>query len=242
MPMHGSVEEAQRHEPVMEPYDEFLQRVQDIHRLGALQGHLGWDQEVLMPAKGASSRGEMMAWLAGKRHEQLTDSRMGELLGELEGKNLNEDQRANVREMRRTYDQAVRLPKSFVETFAQARSEALVAWQSARSESNFEAFKPTLRRLIELTHEKIGLLGVQSTPYDVLLDEYEVGMTVEDYDPLFAGLRERLVPLLEAITQAQNTVKEPSMPNGLVFSIEAQKAFCEAVSKHMGFDLSLIHI
>ena len=79
MPMHGSVEEAQRHEPVMEPYDEFLQRVQDIHRLGALQGHLGWDQEVLMPAKGASSRGEMMAWLAGKRHEQLTDSRMGEL-------------------------------------------------------------------------------------------------------------------------------------------------------------------
>ena len=39
--------------------------------LSALQGHLGWDQEVLMPAKGASSRGEMMAWLAGKRHEQV---------------------------------------------------------------------------------------------------------------------------------------------------------------------------
>ncbi len=236
MMVDESVEEAQRYEPIMEPYDEFLQRVQDIHRLGALQGHLGWDQEVLMPAKGASSRGEMMAWLAGKRHEQVTDSRMGELLTELEGNDLDEDQSANVREMRRTYDQAVRLPKSFVETFAQARSEALVAWQSARSASDYEAFKPTLRRLIELTREKIELLGIVSTPYDVLLDEYEVGMTVEDYDPLFAGLRERLVPLLEAITQAQTTVEEPSMPEGLVFSIEAQKAFCEAVSKHMGFD------
>ena len=60
----GSVEEAQVIEPSMEAYDEFLQRVQDIHRLSALQGHLGWDQEVLMPSKGASSRGEMMAWLA----------------------------------------------------------------------------------------------------------------------------------------------------------------------------------
>ena len=114
----GSVEEARHVQTTMEPYDEFLQRVQDIHRLSALQGHLGWDQEVLMPTKGASSRGEMMAWLAGKRHEQVTDSRMGELLDLLESSTLDADQSANVREMRRTYDQAVRLPKSFVETFA----------------------------------------------------------------------------------------------------------------------------
>ena len=87
-----------------------------------------------------------------------------------------------------------------------------------------------------MTKEKIQLLGVSSTPYDVLLDEYEVGMTVEDYDPLFAGLRERLVPLLQAITKAQDGTDEPTIPEGVVFSVEAQKAFCEAVSNHMGFD------
>ena len=222
--------------PLMEAYDEFIQRVKDIHRLGALQGHLGWDQEVLMPTKGAASRGEMMAWLAGKRHEQLTDGRMGELLDLLESTTLDADQAANVREMRRSYDQAVCLPKAFVESFAQARSEALVAWQSAREASDFEAFKPALAHLIALTKQKIELLGVSSTPYDVLLDEYEVGMTVEDYDPLFAGLRERLVPLLQAITQAQETSDEPVLPTDVVFAVEAQKAFCEAVSNHMGFD------
>jgi len=152
-----------------------------------------------MPTKGAASRGEMMAWLAGKRHEQLTDARMGELLDALEQASLNGDQTANVREMRRAYDQAVRLPKAFVESFAQARSEALLAWQSAREASDFQAFKPALEHLISMTKEKIELLGVNTTPYDVLLDEYEMGMTVEDYDPLFAGLRSRLVPLLQAI-------------------------------------------
>ena len=220
----------------MEAYEAFLQRVQDIHRLGALQGHLGWDQEVLMPSKGASARGEMMAWLAGQRHQQLTDERLGELITELENASLDDDQRANVREMRRMHDQAIRLPKTFVETFAQARSEALVAWQQARADSDFEAFKPSLEHLLALTREKINLLGVKTTPYDVLLDEYEVGMTVEDYDPLFAGLKQRLVPLLQAITKSQSTSPDPVLPETLRFPVEAQKAFCEAVSTNMGFD------
>ena len=34
----------------------FLNRIQDIHRIGSIQGHLGWDQETLMPEKGAKSR------------------------------------------------------------------------------------------------------------------------------------------------------------------------------------------
>ena len=102
----------------MDLYPEFHERVTNIHRLAALQGHLGWDQEVLMPAKGGEARGEMMAWLAGQRHETLTHERMGELLEELEPATLDADQRANVREMRRAYDQAVKLPKAFVEAFA----------------------------------------------------------------------------------------------------------------------------
>ena len=114
--------------------------------------------------------------------------------------------------MRRTYDQAVKLPKSFVESFAQARSEALIAWQSAREASDFGAFKPALTHLIALTKEKIELLGITSTPYDVLLDEYEVGMTVEDYDPLFAGFGSVLVPLLHAITKRRRGRKSPCSP------------------------------
>ena len=220
----------------MGDYEEFLDHVNDIHRLGALQGHLGWDQEVLMPAKGGKARGEMMAWLAGQRHQRLTSDRMGELLQALEKQALDADQLANVREMRRSYDQAVLLPQSFVESFAEARSTALVAWQSARSAANFEQFQPALDSLIEMTKQKIEYLGVNSTPYDVLLDEYEVGMTVADYDPLFAGLKERLVPLLDDIVRAQNATEPTAGLDGASFPVEAQKVFCQRVSEAMGFD------
>ncbi len=87
-----------------------------------------------------------------------------------------------------------------------------------------------------MTKEKIAYYGGQDNPYDVLLDEYEVGMKVSDYDPLFAGLRSRLVPLLQKITLAQETNPDPVLPEGLRFSIEAQTDFCIKVSGAMGFD------
>lgn len=221
----------------MSDYDEFIERVKDIYRLSGLQGHLGWDQETIMPAKGAEVRGEMLAWLAKERHQRLTDERMGQLLESLEQDNsLDADQQANVRLMRLSYDKAVKLPSEFVSKFAETRSKALLAWQSARADSDFAAFAPYLEELIAMTREKIDYFGVETTPYDVLLDEYELGMTVADYDPLFQGLKERLVPLLHNILEAQESNPDPTLPEGLTFSIAAQTEFCEKVASNMGFD------
>ena len=164
----------------------FLNHLQDIHRIGSIQGHLGWDQETLMPEKGAKSRGEIMAWLAALAHEKVIDPEMGELLARLEGReDLDESEEANVREFRKRYDKATKLSADFVSTFAQTRSEALVAWQKARKDADFSAFLPHLEKLVELTRQKIEAYGYKNTPYDALLDEYESGMTVKDYDPLF---------------------------------------------------------
>ena len=182
--------------------EDFMTRVNDLYRFEAIQGHLGWDQETIMPAKGAKSRGEILAWLASQRHSRLIDEKMGSLIKELELSEHDDYFAANLKEMRRKYDEAVKLPTEFVSEFTRVRSEALLAWQKARSESDFSQFAPHLQKLIDLTHQKIEYLGCEHTPYDVLLDEYEVGMTVMDYDPLFSGLKERLVPLLTRIMES----------------------------------------
>ena len=84
----------------MSEKDAFVQRIKDIHRIGSIQGHLGWDQETLMPEKGAKSRGEIMAWLAALAHERIIDSEMGELLGRVEQRtDLDEAELANTREL-----------------------------------------------------------------------------------------------------------------------------------------------
>tara|TARA_B100001113_G_scaffold134106_1_gene109958 strand:- start:1566 stop:3062 length:1497 start_codon:yes stop_codon:yes gene_type:complete len=221
----------------MASYEVFIERVKDIHKLSAIQGHLGWDQETIMPAKGAKSRSEIMSWLAKEQHARVIDESFCEMIEQLESdSSLTEDQQANVREVRRRYDKAVKLPSKFVAEFALARSQALVAWQEARAESDFAKFKPHLAKLISMTNEKIDYYGVETTRYDVLLDEYEFGMKVSDYDPLFAGLKGKLVPLLQQIMQAKQTNPDPKLPADMVFPVAAQTEFCRLVSSATGFD------
>lgn len=213
---------------------EFMKRVNNLYRFSALLGHLGWDQKTFMPAKGAESRGEMMAWLAAEGHSRLCDPEFGNLLSELEANDMDNDLASNVKEMRRQYNQAVKLPSDFVSQFTRARSDALIAWEQARAKSDFSLFSSHLKTLISLTRQKIEYLGVQDTPYDVLLDDYEMGMTVADYDPLFVGLKSRLVPLLQEITNSE--VKLPKLPKEMLFSADEQEEFCLRVSRNMGFD------
>ena len=87
----------------MSTYDEFIAAVKDIHRLQALQGHLGWDRETIMPEKGAAARADMLSWLAKEAHARLINPRLGAMLDALEAEACQDvDQQAHVREMRRS--------------------------------------------------------------------------------------------------------------------------------------------
>ena len=57
---------------------------------------------------------------------------MGKLLDTLESQNLTDEQAANVREIRRGYDKATKLPEELVEEKARHKSQALQVWQEAR--------------------------------------------------------------------------------------------------------------
>ena len=136
----------------------FVSKVKDIYRLNGIRGHLGWDQETIMPKKGATSRADILSWLAGEVHKKMVDPELLELISDLEDSEVSLDIKANLREMKREVDKAVLLPESFVQEFAKARSEALLSWQEARKESDFSKFQPALENLVEMTREKIEML------------------------------------------------------------------------------------
>ena len=68
-----------------------------------------------------------------------------------------------------------------------------------REKNDFSIFRDDLAEMIELNRELAGYLGYEENPYDALLDIYESGLCVSQVDPLFAGLREALVPLISAV-------------------------------------------
>src|SRR5712691_6390617 len=98
--------------PADQTYAELLCRFKDYSLLNSCAGVLGWDERTYMPRQGSGLRGEQMALLARLAHEMLTAPVLGELITEAEAcdsvKEVTSAQAANVREIRRLHDRAVK--------------------------------------------------------------------------------------------------------------------------------------
>ena len=221
----------------MSAYDELLERLRDIDLIGQIGGLVSWDQEVLMPPKAAGLRAEQLAWISKTGHQRLTDPRIGELLDELEViDSLDDVQAANVRLARESYNKATKLPTEFVEEMAKHRSKAQISWSEARAKDDFSIFRDNLAKSIDLARRKADYLGYDELRYDALLDIYESGLTVARVDPLFAGLRDNVAPLIKAVVESGNR-PDISWVKDNSWEQPGQESLSQGVSA-IGFDFS----
>ena len=220
----------------MNAYDELLERLKDIDLVNQIGGLLGWDQEVLMPPKAAKLRAEQLSWISRTGHEKLTDSRIGESLEILEkDNNLDEIQKGNVRLAKDSYNKATKLPTDFVAEMAMHKSKSQISWTEARAKNDFSIFRNDLAKMVEMSRKKADYLGFQEVRYDALLDLYESGLTVSKVDPLFAGLRENVAPLVKKVIE-NGKKPEMSWVHENNWSKEGQEKLSQSISESIGFD------
>lgn len=177
----------------------------DLEGIGAL---LGWDQETMMPPRGVGARAHQRATLDGLAHDRLTAPRVGQLLDQLEQaaaahpEQFDLPRRAQIRELRRDYRRAVKLPRQLVQDLAHATAIGYQTWCEARAANDWPRFVPALDRIVELERQVARRLAEGAgDPYDALLDLFEPGMTVARLEPIFQELRPALVALLGKICQ-----------------------------------------
>ncbi len=247
---------------VRESYDELIRRSRELATLSSCSSLLGWDEQTYMPPGGSAHRGNQMAVLAGLHHERATDPRTGDLLASVEGSSLvgvsDSPEAVNVRELRRTYDRRVRLPRTLVEELARTTSMAQSEWVAARAASDFARFRPWLEKIVHLKRQESACLaddplkqGAAETPgssYDPLLDDYEPGARSADLADLFDAIRRELTPLVAEIAEAavrkdsiSKDISPTAAPNGEAilhrcYPRDRQRVFGEAVASAVGFD------
>lgn len=220
----------------MDAYESLMIKQKDIETIGQISGLLGWDQEVMMPPKAAPLRAEQLAWLSKTRHELMIDPEIGELLTTAENDDDGKDsvRTGNLRLIRDAYDKATKQPSEFVERVARHKSKSIVSWTEAREKNDFSIFRDDLATMIDLARELADLLGYETLRYDALLDLYESGLTVARLDPLFAGLRESTVPLIQAVGNCDSPNMSWVTSNN--WPEEAQAQLSHAISTSIGFD------
>ncbi|MBU0637347.1 MAG: carboxypeptidase M32 [Planctomycetes bacterium] len=217
-------------------YEKFIQHVRELNTARAIAELLDWDQETYMPPCAAEQRGQQMALISGLAHEKLTSDEMGNLVVQLDEAGAADDPTVatNVRELRREYDRAVKIPTTLVQEIAQTTSRARQTWLKARQEANFAHFAPQLARLLDLKRQVADLVGWDAERYDALIDEFEPQTRAAPVQELFDRLKAELVPLVAALQDAprqpDTTLLERECPAG------RQAAFNRRISAAMGFD------
>jgi carboxypeptidase Taq len=221
--------------PELDRLRERLAEITDLQALGAL---MFWDQNTMMPPGGAGARADMADTLQRTVHARETDPELGRLLDALEpwaaGEDPDSDAARLVHWARRDFEKSVRVPAELAAQLTRAKAEGLQAWMEALAAADFQRMRGALERHVELRHEYVGCFEGHAHPYDVLLDDFEPGLTTAELRPMFAELREALVPLVAA-------TGDPDQPRndgvfGGPFAVDAQRAAVLELLDSVGYD------
>jgi carboxypeptidase Taq len=217
-------------------YDALIVELREISLLSSVADVLGWDERTQLPPKGTENRANQLALLARLTHHRFTSPKIDDLLKTLEGSVSpgESEMSANVRETRRAYDRAKKLPESLVEELTQTAVMAQQAWVSARKNADFPSFAPWLEKTLSLKRQEANCIGFKAHPYDALLDEFEPGDTTADLTAVFSELRGPLVDLIARIGQSPR--KTPAEILERSYPKLAQEKLAREAAAAIGFD------
>ncbi len=221
-------------EPII---NELRQRLRGISLLEHSVALLEWDQETYMPPGGAASRASALGEIVGIKHKRAQDPALGDCLQRAEefaASCDDEDLRSMVREAHIDYEKAVRIPAQLATEIAESSSQAMSAWKSAREADDFARFEPLLQKQIELQSQFADALqDGESLPYDILLDQYERGMTSNRFEQIckqvVPGLKEIIGRAAEAPRKSTDFMKGP-------WDADRQLQFSKEVASELGYD------
>ncbi|MCK6461021.1 MAG: carboxypeptidase M32 [Planctomycetes bacterium] len=219
-------------------FRKLLAHLRDTATMQATVSLLNWDQETHMPPGGAGLRADQLAQLAELVQKRRSSRAVGRLLEDAqpfaEGRAPDSDEAAILREARRDFDRAARIPPKLAAERARLRSLARAAWAEARERKDYAIFLPWLGKTFDLMRRWGEALSRGEPPYDALLEDYEPGQTAAGLRALFGPLEGSLRALLRRIQASGRTVD--SAPLSRPCPIDAQRAFARSATAALGFD------
>jgi len=225
-------------EPLADKLKSFRSYVRKMKSYGEALDVMYWDLRTGAPKKGVGVRSEAIGELSAEMFKMSVSDEMGRYIEELTEPGvfgqLDELNRKLVEECKKEYDRSKKIPADKYQAYVVLTSQAESVWEEAKEKSDFAMFQPYLEKIVAANLEFIELWGYEGHKYNTLLDMYEPGMTVEKLDPLFAGLREKLVPLVADIQKSADVPDTSFLKQS--FDVEQQKKFSRYILGELGYD------
>ena len=220
-------------------YDHLENRFRQISRLNDARAILFWDEATVMPTGSGESRNHTLVELGSILQNLGATADVGAWLTTAEGTELDEWRRANVREMRRRYQENTVVPVELNERLTLARLASEQAWRTRRAANDWAGYLPYLQEVLTLTREMLGHLAPVRglSIYDTALSLYSPGLTTAAVESLFGELKSFLPDLIRRVVARQKT-ESVVVPEG-PFPVEAQRALGAELMNVLGFSFDI---
>lgn len=216
---------------------EFLAYLKEIALLHEAIGLLEWDSQTGMPDAGAEHRSEVSSYLGGLAFDKEVNQKMTDYITYFDAhqEELSEFGSMVFEKVKENYDLNHNIPTDRMQAYMKVTSEAHSAWVAAREAKDYGLFQPTLEKIVSFLKEFIPLWKKdEATDYDVLLNQYEPGMTTETLDKVFSQVRDGIIEIRKTLAE-KGTAPKNDFTHRLV-SKEQQRKFVTKVVEDLGYD------
>lgn len=197
-----------------------------------------WDNETLAPEQAGAYTARVQGVLAASYQEVLTGPELKELISACEqesGAEENPEKQAVLREIKEEAEQLECIPPKEYRAYQELVAESARIWARAREEKNFQAFAPTLKKIIFWQKTFAGYRAKKGQRlYDVMLDSYEKGFGMKELDEFFGLLKKELVPLLHQVMESPVRISDEFLTGD--YPEDRQRELAEYLAEYVGFD------
>lgn len=211
-----------------------LEKARALEEAGIL---FEWDNETAAPLEAMEYTARTMERLSGMYFRIMTDERMGELLERCREGERTEEEMAQLCAVEKKRRELTGIPADEYEAYSGLKARSSALWARARKTGDYGLFAPALEEILGFRKRFASFRAEKGQClYDVMLDEYEEGFSVEKLDRFFHLLKQELVPLLDRIREKGETVSRECLEGG--YSREGQEKLARYAAEYVGFDFS----
>ncbi len=161
---------------------------------------IGWDLRISCPKDEKDEVIKLIGSLEDKLFKLQTSSEYGNILKNAidsdEFKALEDNEQQYVKALLKKFEKRVNIPSEFYVKYTEFVHKSTTVWEESKKNNDYAFFKPYLEYMIKLTKEYYKYIDNEHDLYDVMLEDYEAGLTSDVIDKLFTELKEALLPII----------------------------------------------
>lgn len=219
--------------------NEAIEKLNELEKSTYALNHalsiLSVDGDTVAPKNSWKGRGKAMAYLTELAYKQLVNPETGEMLDTIlqHREEADEVTFRKAELLKENYDEYNILPMEEFVAYQELTNESGAVWHDAKEKSDWEMFAPYLEKLVAFRRRFASLKDPAKPAYDVLLDQFEKGASMESLDPFFRTLREELSPVILEVAAREKPV--PAFMKG-PWAVSGQRLFSRKIMALEGID------